>query len=34
MQIEASASIEEVHAKAKEVVEKIFAGEVTKNVTA
>lgn len=34
MQIEATASIEEVHEKAKEVVAKIFAGEVSKNVTA
>ncbi|KAI0340151.1 UMP-CMP kinase [Trametopsis cervina] len=31
--IDASATIEEVHVKAKEVVEKVFAGEVTHNVT-
>lgn len=33
-EIDASATIEEVHIKAKEVVAKIFAGEVTRNVTA
>jgi len=32
--IDASVTIEEVHAKAKEICAKIFAGEVTKNITA
>ena len=33
-QIDASAAIEEVHLKAKELVSKIFADEVSRNVTA
>ncbi|KAI0693892.1 UMP-CMP kinase [Cytidiella melzeri] len=32
--IDATATVEEVHVKAKEVVEKIFAGEVSRDVTA
>ncbi|KAI0075800.1 UMP-CMP kinase [Panus rudis PR-1116 ss-1] len=31
--IDASASIEEVHEKAKDVIKKLFAGEVTRNMT-
>ncbi|KAI0811100.1 UMP-CMP kinase [Irpex lacteus] len=34
VEIDATATIEEVHVKAKEVVGKIFTGEVTRNVTA
>ena len=34
VQIDASASIDEVHEKAKMVVGKIFAGEVGHNITA
>ena len=33
-QIDASASIDEVHEKAKEVIAKIFAGDVGHNITA
>lgn len=33
-EIDSTATIEEVHIKAKEIVAKIFSGEVTRNVTA